>query len=45
MLYMLKGLLLTAKADPSLLARETLRRLLGVGYKYNGCRCEKCAHF
>jgi len=28
--------LLTAKADPGLLAREILRRLLGVRYRYNG---------
>jgi len=33
---MLKGLLLTAKADFGLLVRETLRRFLGVRYKYNG---------
>ena len=36
MLCMSKGLLLTAKADPGLLMRETLGRLLGVRYKYNG---------
>jgi len=42
---MLKGLLLTAKADPGLLARETLRRLLGVGYKYNGVNVKNAHTF
>jgi len=31
-----KGLVLTARASPRLLVREALRRLLGIGYRYNG---------
>jgi len=31
-----RGLLLTAKASPRLLMREVLRRLFGIGYRYNG---------
>jgi len=42
---MLKGLLLTAKADPGLLMRETLRRLLGVVYKYKGVKVENAHTF
>jgi len=42
---MLKGVLLTAKADPDLLVRETLRRIFGLEYEYNKVKVKDAVTF